>query len=348
MSGTSLDGVDIAYCIIKKREGQWVYVIEAAQTIKYSKTWLKKLEAAKDCTGKELLMLDVEYGKYLGVLVQAFIMKNKIRSVDFVASHGHTIFHQPEKQFTFQVGNGQALHAASMLPVVYDFRSMDVSQGGQGAPLVPVGDKYLFQEYDACLNIGGIANVSMDVKGKRIAFDVCFANMGLNYLSEKVNQSFDKNGTMASDGHVHAGMLKELLKTYARFNKKKPSLSYEIFQSTIKPVLDREDVSVNDKLATFTESIAMEIAAVFQHAKSRATLLCTGGGVFNSFLMYRLVELCDDKVTVIVPQHEVVKFKEALVFAFLGVLRVRNEINCLKSVTGAKKDSCCGVTIGIK
>lgn len=347
MSGTSMDGVDMACCLIKKRENNWVYAIEAAQTIKYSKLWRQKLTDARHLSGDQLLMLDIEYGKYLGVLTHAFVMKNKISTVDFVASHGHTIFHQPDQQLTFQLGNGHALYAACMLPVIYDFRSLDISLGGQGAPLVPMGDKLLFHEYDACLNLGGIANVSMDIKGKRIAYDVCFANMGLNYLASKANQPFDKNGSMAADGKVNEKMLVTLQKAYSKLGRKKPSLSYEIFQALIKPVLDQDRISVNDRLATFTESVALEIAAALSKPKSKITVLCTGGGVFNSFLMYRLVERCDDNVSIIVPPDDVVKFKEALVFAFLGVLRIRNEINCLKSVTGAKMDSISGLTIGL-
>lgn len=346
MSGTSLDGVDMVSCSIRLREGAWVYAIEAAQTVRYSNTWKEKLSNAHKLSGEALQLLDIEYGRYLGVLVQAFVIKNKLRGVKFVSSHGHTIFHQPDRNFTFQLGNGNALHVASGFPVVCDFRQLDVALSGQGAPLVPVGDRELFHEYDICLNLGGIANLSMEWKGKRIAYDICFANMGLNDLASKEGIAFDKNGSLASDGVINASMLKDLNSVYEKLRIKRPSLGYEVYLKTIKPILDREKISVSDRLATFVESIASEIALAIPKSNKRLSMLCTGGGVFNKFLMYRLIEVCNERISIIVPDDEIVKFKEAIVFAFLGVLRVRGEVNCLKSVTGAKRDSCGGIQIG--
>lgn len=349
MSGTSLDGVDIASCIIKRRNERWVYAIEAAQTVKYSATWRKKLLAAHTLAGAELLALDVEYGKYLGLLVQAFIIKNKIKGIDFIVSHGHTVFHQPARGFTFQLGNGNTLYAACKLPVVYDLRSLDVALGGQGAPLVPLGDKLLFQEYDVCLNLGGIANLSVDRKGKRVAFDVCFVNMGLNYLAAKAGKHFDENGALASDGEVNKGLLASLEKVYASIRKNRPSLSREFFEMHIMPLLDQPDISLTDRLRTFTESSVKEIAESISFLKNeKFTVLCTGGGAFNSFLMYRLVEACGDNVSIIIPEDNIVKYKEALIFAFLGILRMRQEINSLKTVTGARVNSSGGVAVGFK
>ena len=347
MSGTSLDGVDIACCIIKKKQDQWVYAIDVAQTTRYSAAWQKKLGTAHELDGANLMALDVEYGKFLGVLVQAFIMKNRLKGIDFVASHGHTVFHQPAKGFTFQLGNGHALHTAAGLPVVCDFRSLDVSWGGQGAPLVPIGDKLLFHEYDVCLNIGGIANLSREEKGKRVAFDICFANMGLNYLASLKGKSFDDRGIMASDGQVNNKMLQALSHVYQKVRKERPSLGREFFERNIKPLLDKSALSAEDRLCTFTESIAREIAESIPLKPSKnLTMLCTGGGVLNSFLMYRLVEQCGDAISVIVPDENIIKYKEALIFAFLGILRTRNAVNSLRSVTGAKKDSSGGIMVG--
>jgi len=346
MSGTSLDGVDIVCCLIKQREGKWVYVAEAAQTVKYSARWREKLSTAKHLSSEELLLLDIEYGKYLGVLVHAFIIKNKLRGIKFISSHGHTIFHQPSRNFTFQLGNGNSLCASAGLPVVCDFRSLDVALNGQGAPLVPIGDRELFHEYNVCLNLGGIANLSMEIKNKRIAFDICFVNMALNDLASKNNQAYDKNGTLAATGKVNESMLKELSVVYDKFRKKRPSLSYEIYAKHIKPIVDRENVPLNDRMATFVESSALEIFNAVPKGSDSLTMLCTGGGAFNSFFMYRLIEICGDRISVIIPDSHVVKFKEAVVFAFLGVLRVRNENNCLRSVTQAKRDNCGGVMIG--
>lgn len=346
MSGTSLDGVDLACCIFRKRESRWVYTIEAAQTVQYSKTWIKKLSTAHELNGLELALLDKEYGKYLGLLVQAFIIKNKLRGVNFISSHGHTIFHQPEKKLTYQLGSGYELHAANDLPVVYDFRSLDVALGGQGAPLVPAGDKLLFQDYDGCLNLGGIANISFDSKGKRQAFDICFVNMGLNYLSDQLGFAFDKNGWNASQGEIKPALLSSLEKFYEAFRNDKPSLSFEIFSARLKPILDKSTISVQDKLATFVESVGLEIARALPKTKRPLSILVTGGGAHNSFLMYRMMDLMSDTATLILPEQDVIDFKEALIFSFLGVLKVRGEVNCLKSVTGAKSDSSGGIAIG--
>ncbi|HEX5170527.1 MAG TPA: anhydro-N-acetylmuramic acid kinase [Cyclobacteriaceae bacterium] len=346
MSGTSLDGVDLVCCTLKLREGKWVYVVEATQTVRYSPLWKQKLAGAQHLSGEALMLLDIEYGKYLGVLVEAFVMKNRLRGVKFIASHGHTIFHQPVRNFTFQLGNGNALHAATGFPIACDFRSLDVALDGQGAPLVPIGDRELFGEYDICLNLGGIANLSMDSGHKRIAYDICFANMGLNDLASKAGIPFDKNGTLAADGVLDQLMLGDLKSAYEKFRKKRPSLSFELYQKVIKPILDRDHLSVKDRLTTFVESIAHEISIAIPRTNKQLTMLCTGGGAFNSYLMYRLVEMCEDRISIIIPDENVVKFKEAIVFAFLGVLRVRNEINCLKSVTGAKRDNSGGILIG--
>ena len=345
MSGTSLDGLDIAYCVFKKDSDRWKFSVEKANTIKYTSAWMQKLSTAHQLTGVELAALDAEYGKLLGDLCLRFIQMHKIKA-DFIASHGHTVFHQPKRKFTYQLGNGNALHASAGLPVIYDFRSLDVARGGEGAPLVPVGDEILFSDYDICLNLGGIANLSRNEKGKRLAFDICFANMGLNYLAAQLNKTYDHGGEAASSGEINTGMLRDLGKAYKRFKSKRPSLGRELFEQTFKPILDTKKISVQDKLRTFTESTAEEIVEAFQLTKKPATVLCTGGGAFNSFLISTILDKGEDKAALVLPDDEIVKFKEAIVFAFLGVLRKRNEVNSLKSVTGASLDSSGGIAIG--
>lgn len=346
MSGTSLDGVDIACCTFTKNQ-QWQFRIDKAETIRYSASWKNKLKEAHLNSAEELAALDADYGKLLGTSCTTFITKNKIKGVNFIASHGHTIFHQPQKGFTTQIGNGNAIHAVTGFPVISDFRSLDVAAGGQGAPLVPVGDKLLFNEYDVCLNLGGIANLSFDQKGKRMAYDVCVANMALNYLAAKAGKEYDRNGNMASNGVVNLPMLNQLNSVYRKIKLKRPSLGREFFEKHLQQILNGDSISINDRLCTVVESIAQEITeALRTTGKKKPTVLCTGGGAFNAFLLYRLIEQCGDDSTLIIPDEDVLKFKEALVFAFLGVLRVRNEVNCLKSVTGAARDTSGGVSIG--
>jgi anhydro-N-acetylmuramic acid kinase len=345
MSGTSLDGLDIAFCKFNKTDTGWAYSVEVAETIRYAKRWMNSLATAHSLTGEDLVSLDLQYGKLLGSACMNFMEKHKVKP-DFISSHGHTVFHQPAKDFTFQIGNGNAIHAITNLPVVYDFRTLDVLRGGEGAPLVPAGDKFLFAEYDVCLNLGGIANLSRDVNGQRKAYDICFVNMALNYLAAKVGKSFDKNGAMAADGDIDKGTLRKLNSIYRGMAAKKPSLGREIFEKRIKPLLEDKKISLNNRLRTVTESSASEIIKAVSDAKKIPKVLCTGGGAFNSFLVSRMLDIAEDKVTLIIPEDEIVKFKEALVFAFIGLLRVRDERNCLRSVTGAASDSSSGVLAG--
>jgi anhydro-N-acetylmuramic acid kinase len=345
MSGTSLDGLDLAHCVFQKNKNGWTYEITHSTTMKYSTSWLAKLSKAHELTAADLLALDTEYGNFLGKACVDFLKKNDSR-VDFIASHGHTIYHQPERKFTYQLGNGNAVHAVAGIPVVYDFRTMDVMKGGEGAPLVPAGDKVLFADYDVCLNLGGIANLSTDVKRQRIAYDICFCNMGLNYLATKAGKVYDKSGAMAETGEIHKGLLKDLQKIYNGIRKKRPSLGREMFEQKIQPLLDNERISLNDRLRTVTESSAAEIIQTILSVKKNASVLCTGGGAFNSFMISRMLDYCGDDASLIIPEENVVKFKEAMVFAFLGVLRLRNKVNCLKSVTHASTDSSSGVQVG--
>ena len=345
MSGTSLDGVDIAYCSFEKK-GKWEFSIDKAETISYAKRWKNKLSEAHTLEAEKLSSLHAAYGKFLGTVCNNFISKHKIKNLDFIASHGHTVFHQPKNGFTTQIGDGNHIHAVTGLPVIFDFRSLDVAHGGQGAPLVPVGDELLFDEYDVCLNLGGIANLSLSSKKKREAFDVCFVNMGLNYLAGMAGKEYDQNGALASDGEINTKLLAQLERAYRKVKSKRPSLGREFFEKNIQSLLDKSNCSIHDRLRTLTESSAKQIAEAILKSKKKPTVLCTGGGVYNSFLIYRLIELCGDNATLIIPEDQVIKFKEALVFAFLGVLRARKEINCLKSVTGASQNSSSGVTVG--
>ena len=344
MSGTSMDGLDIACCrFIKNRK--WEFEIQTAHTVKYTKAWKEKLAGAPNLSGEELLTLDAEYGQFVGERCLEFLQKRKIQAVDLVASHGHTIFHQIHRGFTFQLGNGNAIHAAVGLPVVFDFRSLDVALQGQGAPLVPAGDRLLFSEYDVCLNLGGIANLSSEKNGLRSAFDICFANMGLNYLAAKVRKEFDRDGSLAATGRIEKSLLGKLSTVYEGIRKKRPALGREGFESTVQPLLADESISVEDRMRTFCESIAKEIQQSVPSKKNRLKMLVTGGGALNPVLIGLLRQKLEG-VNLEIPPRQIIEFKEALVFAFLGVLRVRGEVNVLKSVTRASRDSCSGVIVG--
>ncbi len=345
MSGTSLDGLDVAYCsfTFDQANRSWKFSLHEAITYPYPARWKRTLSNAHLLPGAELIALHHAYGKWLGEKVNAFLKKHKRSRPEAIASHGHTIFHQPDKGFTFQLGDCNALHAATGLPVVSDFRSLDVALGGEGAPLVPVGDRYLFGEYDYCLNLGGIANISMEQAGVRRAFDICFCNMGFNLLADEAGRTFDVKGRIASGGVIHKKLLDQLNKVYGRYRKRRPSLGREIFERDFKRLLSNRKIPLADRMRTFSESVAMEIKRTI--SENHGKMLVTGGGAWNTFLMDRLKGIMNH-IVMVVPDVRILGFKEAIVFGFLGVLRIRGEVNVLSSVTKAKLDSCTGVRIG--
>jgi len=337
MSGTSLDGLDIAYCIFSEQGKTWKFSIEKAATVNYDGNWRKVLQQAHKLSAADILKLHNTYGEYLGKATAKFIKDNAIKKVDFVASHGHTIFHQPEKKFTFQLGSGAALTAACKLPVVNDFRSLDVALNGQGAPLVPIGDKLLFGEYKHCINLGGFANISFDNKGKRIAFDICPVNIVLNHLASLNGKEFDKGGRMAASGSIDKDLYKKLNNLpYYKQNPPK-SLGREWVEEVFMHVLNKSKLPTEDKMATVVMHIAEQIAGIIRSQKNGKVLL-TGGGAFNTFLVEQIQGLLPS-CEIVIPSDEIVKYKEALIFAFLGVLRWEGKDNCLASVTGASTNN---------
>ena len=340
MSGTSLDGLDIAHCRFTSNANSWVFEIIQAETIAYAADWKQRLTDSVTLDALAFQQLHVDYGFYLGQRVSDFIIKNNVQA-DFVASHGHTIFHQPEKRLTVQIGNGSSIASKCKLPVVCDFRALDVALGGQGAPLVPIGDRLLFSGFDFCLNLGGFANVSYEHKDKRIAYDICPVNIVMNALCERIGKPYDEDGAMAKEGMISHYLLNELnqLIFYKIMPNSPKSLGKEWVIANVDPLLELYELSDADVLRTFCEHIAFQIAKSLND-KPKGKLLITGGGAYNTFLMQCIQQQM--KHEIVVPDKKTIEFKEALIFAFLGTLRMRNEINCLKSVTGAFTDSCCG------
>ncbi|QLL59304.1 MULTISPECIES: anhydro-N-acetylmuramic acid kinase [Empedobacter] len=337
MSGTSLDGLDI--CYVRFDDNQ-LFEILHAETIDYSSDWRTKLTEAFQYSAMDLCQLDVEFGYFLGEQVKEFIHKNKIRKVDFVASHGQTIFHQPQKSFTLQIGNGLAIASRCQQKVVCDFRTQDVILGGQGAPLVPIGDELLFSNYDACLNLGGFSNISMNRNGKRIAFDICPINIVLNHYAKQLGFDFDKNGERAEQGHINIALVEELNLLNFYHQPFPKSLGFEWVMNEFLTIVDKYDISIEDKLRSCVEHFVIQIKNTFALYDINNVLI-TGGGVRNTFFINRLGEL--STVEIIIPTDNLIDFKEALIFAFLGYRRVYNEINCLASVTGASKDHSSGI-----
>ena len=331
MSGTSLDGVDLAICSFTKNKN-WHYKIEKSTTIKYSKYWLETLSNLHKKPEKIINEIDLKYGDFLSKICNKFLKNEKI---DYISSHGHTIFHQPENNFTLQIGNGNVISKNTKKITISNFRNLDVSLKGQGAPLVPVGDKLLFRKYKYCVNLGGFANVSIKKNNKIIAFDICPVNIILNYFSNLKGRAYDLNGCMAQTGNLAPDLLKKLnsLQFYSKRHPK--SLSREWVEKNIIPLI-KNNIKIEDVLHTLCEHIGIQIGKLLTDKEA----LFSGGGVFNTYLLSRIKFYSKSKI--IIPDKLSIEFKEALIFAFLGVLRARGEVNCLQSVTGAIKDNCSG------
>lgn len=338
MSGSSLDGVDIAYVNFSHDNKRWFFQIVEAGNIPYTEEWKNKLSEAFNKSEAELKELDIEYGKFLGTVTKKFIKKYEF-DPKLIASHGHTIFHAPEKSYTLQIGNGQEIANATGITTINDFRTEDVTKGGQGAPLVPIGDKYLFAEFPICLNIGGIANVSYDIDGQRIAYDICMANQMLNYLASKLGYDYDNNGNFARQGNVNQELL-NIFNDNSYYDKEAPkSLGREFFEKYQHEIIDSSALPVKDLLATATEHIARQIVKATDSLE-KSKMLITGGGAKNNFLIERIRKM--SKHEIVIPDTMIIDYKEALIFAFLGTLKLEGKINVLSSVTGASSDSSSG------
>ena len=348
MSGTSLDGLDIAFCEFEKINDAWHYKIIYAETIDYAEAWKNRLANLDTASALTFAQTDADLAYYFGAEVNAFIQKNNIKP-QVIASHGQTIFHQPGNGFTTQIANGAYIHAVTGIPVVSDFRTVDVGLGGNGAPLVPIGDELLFHEYDYCLNLGGFANISFTKENQRIAFDICAVNMVLNKLCATLGLPYDDNGNIARNHGPDSELLKALsdLEFYTRQAPK--SLGKEWVDAEVMPILNRFNLSIEIKIATFTEHVAQQISYIL-HANcsifKTQQMLVTGGGAFNGYLIERIHKFTKGNVDIIVPEAELIMFKEALIFAFLGLLRINGAVNSLSKVTGARKDSIGGAVYG--
>jgi anhydro-N-acetylmuramic acid kinase len=338
MSGTSLDGIDLAYiefCF----DTTWSFKIIKGVTVSYSEKWSNILKNLVSNSVDELKEIDVEYTEYLANVISNFISDNEIADIDAICSHGHTALHQPENGITYQIGNLPEISKLVRKMVVCDFRVQDVALGGQGAPLVPIGDALLFYKYDYCLNLGGFANISTQIEANRVAYDICPVNIVLNYYASKLGVNYDENGKIAASGKINRSLLSELNALEFYKTPAPKSLGIEWVIKTVFPLIDRYNLEIKDILRTFVEHSTEQIAEQFNSRKN-ATILCTGGGAYNSFFMKRLNELTNNNI--FIPSQNLIEYKEALIFGLLGVLKLRGEHNCLSSVTGAKQDHSSG------
>ena len=349
MSGSSLDGLDMACVEFTEQAGKWSFEIVKTGCYPYTEEWMDRLRGAVDLSAREYQLLHTDYGHYTGQLVNQFIDEHQLQyKIALVASHGHTSFHLPARRMTAQLGDGAAIAAETKLPVVSDLRAMDIAFGGQGAPIVPIGEKILLPEYDLFLNIGGIANISVNTD-PYIAFDVCPANRVLNMLANEAGKSFDAGGQTAESGTVNTALL-EALNALEYYRQPYPkSLANDFGTGVLFPIIKKAGISTADALRTCAEHIAIQVGLAAGHFKNaqpgggKRRLLVTGGGAFNHFLVYRIGEnIKNQEIETVVPSEDLVNYKEAVIMAFIGVLRWRQEYNVLASVTGATRNSIGG------
>jgi anhydro-N-acetylmuramic acid kinase len=338
MSGTSLDGLDIAHVKFSISDQKKEFKLLNSKTFTYSNEFKKELRQATNLTVEELLILDKKIGKEFATVVNLFLEEKKIErnKIDAIASHGQTVFHQPENGFTLQIGCGASIAFHTHLHVINDFRTMDVVAGGQGAPLVPKGDFDLFDEKaDAFLNLGGFANISLKESDEIIAFDICPTNLPLNQLVNELGFDFDENGNFARNGKVQVALLDELNKLEYYFKSAPKSLGTEWLEKEFYTIIEKHQLNTEDKLATIIDHIAIQIAnTVNEYEKIK--IFATGGGTKNLYLMERIRYYTNSQI--IVPDEEISDFKEAIVFAYLGALFILNQPNCVSSVTGSRKN----------
>ena len=339
MSGTSLDGIDLAHLSFEITNEKWSFQILESETIGYSQKWIDQLKIAVGFSELELQKLNVDYTILLGTIISDFIKKNKIETIDAVCSHGHTILHQPQNGITLQIGNLPEISSLCNQKVVCDFRVQDVQLGGQGAPLVPIGDRILFSDYDYCLNLGGFSNVSFEENGNRIAFDISPVNTVLNFYANQLGLDYDDKGKISRTGSSNSELLKELNQLDFYQKKYPKSLGFEFVKETILPIIEKYTITIEDKMATFTEHIAIQIALALRNKKNN--LFITGGGAYNDFMIER-IQFHLPETKIMIPERKIIEFKESLIFGLLGVLKLRNEINTLSSVTGTKMDHSSG------
>lgn len=357
MSGSSLDGLDVALCRMETARSDVEFEISdweilAAETFPFSDFWKKRLRDLPSSSAFELADAHAAFGGYMGSFVNRFFASQNLKTphIDLIASHGHTIFHEPAQGFTTQIGDGAALAAATGCTVVADFRTADVALGGQGAPLAPIADKLLFPSHDFYLNLGGIANLSGDAGNHFVAFDVTGANQILNAVTQRFFQkNYDENGGLARSGKLEISLL-EKMEALPFFDLPYPkSLSNQWVQKNLVELALETKAPPSDLLHTTCVHVGRQLAKSISQIiekegikKEKYRLLPSGGGVFNSFLM-ECIQVENPNVEIVSPDKKVADFKEAALMALMGVMRLEGVPNCMASVTGAERDAMGGV-----
>ena len=335
MSGTSLDGLDLCH-VIFNLDNLSDFKIANSTTISYPKKILEKLHNIVEKNIDQIHKIDIDYGTFIGEAINDFISSFNLNDIDLISSHGHTVFHQPDIGKTLQIGNGMIINKITGIKTVNNFREQDVKLGGQGAPLVPIGDKLLFKKYKYCLNLGGFVNISIKKSNKIFAYDICPLNTVLNFYSKKIGHEYDYNGNFSNTGMINNNLFNELNELSFYFEKHPKSLGIEFVLEEIFPIIDKYKLSEIDVLATYIKHAAFQIS---KNISDNEKVLISGGGSFNNTLIKTLKNY---GINISMPNKLIINYKESLIFALLGYLRLNNKTNCLKSVTGAVRDHSSG------
>ena len=335
MSGTSVDGLDLCYVSFNK-DFLSNYKIICSETIDYPSILKTNLINAINLDDTKLKELDFKLGEFIGFSIEDFLQKNNLSKPDLISSHGHTVYHQPKILKTLQIGSGKVINKVTGVKTVNNFREQDVKLGGEGAPLVPIGDKILFKNYKYCLNLGGFVNISIKNNDQIFAYDICALNTVLNFYSKKIGYEYDKNGSLSKQGAINSDMFDELNKLNFYSKKNPKSLGIEFVKEVLFPLINKYQINYSDVLATYIKHVAFQIK---KNINDEEKVLLSGGGSFNKTLIQNLENY---NINYTIPENTIVNFKESLIFALLGYLKINNKTNCLKSVTGASRDHSSG------
>ena len=340
MSGTSVDGLDICYVSFDNNDPSKYEIIDC-ETIDYDDNLKTKLKNVIEMDNDQIKQIDKEFGEFIGLNVLKFIKKNTLYKADLISSHGHTVFHEPKFNKTLQIGNGEIINKVTKIKTVNNFREQDIQLGGQGAPLVPIGDKLLFDDYKYCLNLGGFTNISVKDSRTIFAYDICPLNTVLNHYANKLGYECDLGGKLSKKGVINIDLFNELndLDYYKKSYPK--SLGLEFVIENIFPITEKYKIKEVDILATYIEHASFQIK---RNIDNGSKVLLTGGGTFNNNLIKTLNH--DSKINFIVPDKTIINYKESLIFALLGYLKINGKVNCLRSVTGASNDHSSGDIYG--
>ena len=338
MSGSSLDGVDL--CLISfKKDQSWDFKVIKYVQLSLSEELRKRLKNSENLNAREIHELDIDYGFWLGNQIKTFLANDS--GVKVIGIHGHTVFHDPKKNLSIQIGNGEVISHVTGLPTVDTFRIKDILHGGQGAPLVPIGDCLLFPDFQAWVNLGGIANITVKKEKGIMAWDIAPCNQVLNFLAGKLGHEYDKNGTIAASGHLLDEWLNELEKP-AFFHQTPPK---SLDNQWVKQHLITDlPTNTPDALHTYCFFLSKQIHQAVKRFSSPSTkILFTGGGANNLFLIDQIKKQLSPSFQVIVPDKIIIDYKEAIIFGFLGLLRFLNQRNVLGEATGSNSDTISGV-----